>query len=204
MRKHLIVALVASLCVLGASWAAGPPPKTELGLIGEFVQTEGDGNNPWTLNADILFPLGNGHLLVGPAIAIGSVDELNRLGGALEWAIVGSQKSAGNFFIGAAAYYFTKRLDADDFDTQPAGSVASLGGGCSDCGPGPTPAPRLEDSGAVLSEGDTDDYSVVGRAGFKFSVGKGAALKFYAFDTFAGRLKDSTDLGIAAGIVARF
>jgi len=76
-------------------------PQSELGLIGEFVQVDGH-DNPWTVAIDLLFPVGDGHILIGPSAAIGQVDELNRLGGALEWNIAGKSKFTP--FIGAVAH----------------------------------------------------------------------------------------------------
>jgi len=157
MRKHLLAFLSLFLCV-GAAFAA-VPAKSELGLVGEFVSTD-SGDDPWTFNADLLFPVTKGGgLLLGPAIAIGSVDELTRLGAGFDWNLTGPKNGP---FIGAAAYYFVKDVD------------------------------------------DLDAYTVTARAGFKFAIGKGAAIKVYAWDVLDGRGKDETDISVAAGIVARF
>ena len=106
------LAIVLALSMFAASAFAGLPGKTELGLTGEYVQTEGPGKNPWTFNLSMLLPVGQGHIVIGPALAIGSDDDFNRLGAGLEWNLMG-QKSVSPY-IGAAAYYFQK--DADGLD----------------------------------------------------------------------------------------
>jgi hypothetical protein len=117
--KRSLIAL--ALCLFAVP-AFAAEPQSELGLIGEFVSTEGEGENPWTLNMSLLFPVGSGHLLIGPAVAIGSEDELNRLGPALEFMVFG--KSPVDFYIGAAAYYFQK--DADDLDRHTVTGTAGV------------------------------------------------------------------------------
>lgn len=49
-----------------------------------------------------------------------------------------------------------------------------------------------------------EQYSVTARAGFKVAIGKGAAIKAHAFQIVDGRGADDTDMGVAAGIVAKF
>jgi hypothetical protein len=160
MRKILFAVL--ALCMLAVPALAGIPAKTELGLIGEFVQTD-TGDDPWTLNMDLLFPVNkSGTLILGPAFAIGNDDDLTRLGGGLEWNLTGQKK--GGLFIGASAFYFTK--DQDD--------------------------------------ADLDAYNVVAKAGLKFNVGRGAAVKAYAFQVVDGRFSDDSDIGAAIGIIAKF
>lgn len=158
--KHLTAVLTVVLCLFAVPVFAGVPPKTELALAGEFTQTNTEGPNPWALNVSMLFPVGSGHIVLGPAIVIGEDDDLNRLGAGLEWNLAG-QKHGGPF-IGADAYWFVKSRDE-----------------------GP-------------------QHSVVALAGLKFNVGKGAALKFAAFDVLDGVGQDTTDLGVTAGIIAKF
>lgn len=155
MRRILFAVLTMLMLAVPAVAADG---KAELGLIGEFVQTD-EGDDPWSAAFDLLLPIGAGHIVIGPTLAIGNDDTLNRLGGALEWNLT-SQK--GGPFIGAAAYYFQKDVDG------------------------------------------LDRYTVVGRGGFKVNVGKGAAVKAYAFQVVDGRGADETDLGVALGIIAKF
>src|SRR5262245_15415775 len=157
MRKLAILS-VLFVSTLSA-FAATHQPKNELGLTGEFVQTSADGPNPYTLNVDLLIPVGGGAIMVGPAVGLSDDDALVRLGGSLEWNLVSDK---AGFFIGASAFYFLKEVD------------------------------------------DVQRHTLLGKAGLKIPVGSGAAVKVYAFDVLDGRGQDDTDLGVAAGIIARF
>ena len=155
-----LTAVMLALCLLAAP-AFALPAKSELGLVGEFVSSNVEGEeNPWTVNLSLLFPVGQGHIVLGPTVVLGSVDELNRMGAGLEWNFVG--QGAVSPFIGAAGYYFQKDVDG------------------------------------------MDSYTVTGLAGFKVAVGKGAAIKAYAFQIIDGRGADESDIGAAAGVIARF
>lgn len=60
---------------------------------------------------------------------------------------------------------------------------------------------------ALYFQKDVDElerHVVTAKAGIKFPVGKGAAIKLYAVDVVDGRGADSTDLSFGAGIIARF
>lgn len=160
--KGTVVSLL--LCLLAAPVLAGSvPAKSELSLSGEFVQVDNcpDGTdcNPWALRSSLLFPLGKTFLL-GPDVAIGSVDEANRLGAAFDWNVFG-QKSVTPF-IGASAFWFQKNRDE-----------------------GP-------------------QHNVLARAGVKINVGKSSAIRLAAEDVIDGVGKDTTDLIVTAGILARF
>jgi len=157
MKKFFLT--LSLLLLLPSFLLAATPPKSELGLIGELIATE-SGPNLWTFNADFLFPITKGgSFLLGPAVAVGSEDELTRLGAGFDWNLTGPKIGP---FIGASAFHFVKDID------------------------------------------DADTYTITARAGFKFPIGKGAAIKVYAWDVLDGRGKDSTDISVAAGIVARF
>jgi len=112
MRSFVIV--FALLTFVPLAIFAGPPAKTELSIGGEFIQTHAEGEkNPWTFASSMYFPWGKGgHIVGGPAIAIGSDDELSRLGGGVDWNFMG-QKSV-SLFIGAQAFYFLKDVDGLD------------------------------------------------------------------------------------------
>jgi len=159
--KRLTFLFALCLCLMVAVPAmAGVPAKTELGIVGEYVQTDASGANPWTMNVSMLFPIGSGHIVLGPAVAIGSNDDLNRFGAGLDWNLMGQKR--GGLFIGADALYFQKPRD------------------------------------------EGDQYTVIGRAGVKFNVGKGAALKLAVQQVLDGVGKDQTDLSVSAGIIAKF
>lgn len=157
--KRFMLSLLA-LFVLAAPVFAGVPAKTELALTGSFIQLEDSSDDPWTFETAMLFPLGQGHVIVGPAIAIGNDDDLNRLGLGLEWNLTGQKH--GGLFIGATGYYFVKDRD------------------------------------------EGDQHTLIGSAGIKFNVGKGAAIKLAVQDVFDGVGKDTTDLAVSAGIIAKF
>lgn len=157
MRKFAI--LFALMTFVPLSLFAAIPAKTELGLIGEFVQTTGS-DDPWTMNFDLLFPVNkSGTALLGIGAGLANDDDLNRMGAEFEWNLV-SQK--GGPFIGASAFGFQKAVEG------------------------------------------LDRYTVIGKAGLKLSLGKGAGLKAYAFQIVDGRGKVESDLGVAVGIIAKF
>ena len=49
-----------------------------------------------------------------------------------------------------------------------------------------------------------DQYTIIGKAGVKFNVGKGAAVKFAVQQVVDGVGKDTSDLSVTAGIIAKF
>ena len=118
--KHLIAAL--ALCLVAfAVPAFAADGKTEVGIVGQFVQVE-DGDDLWTVNFDTLFAVGQGHIVLGPTVGIGSEDELNRMGAALEWNFFG--QGPVTFFVGARAVYFQK--DVEGLDRYAAAGSAGL------------------------------------------------------------------------------
>ena len=124
--KRLIAVLFA-LVLFAVPAFAGIPAKSELGLVGEFIKLDGDGPDPWTVNVDLLFPVSeSGHLLIGPAVAVGQDDNLNRLGGAFEWNLVSAKHGP---FIGASAYGFQKDTEGMDRHTVVARAGFKFGVG---------------------------------------------------------------------------
>jgi hypothetical protein len=126
MKRLIVLAICAVLFSMSAF--AGVPGKTEVTLSGALVDVN-DGPNIWFATGDCLFPLGNGHVVLGPTITLGSKDVAENAGVALDWNLMG-QKS-GTFFIGASASYFSQSLeDAEDFAvTARAGFKFNVGKG---------------------------------------------------------------------------
>lgn len=105
-----ILSVLFMLCLFAAP-ALAADGKTEVGINGQFVQVE-EGDDLWTMNFDLLLPVGQGHIVIGPTVGVGSVDELNRMGGAFEWNFFG--QGPVTFFAGARAVYFQKDTEGLD------------------------------------------------------------------------------------------
>ena len=126
MLNRIFIGLVMLVAFCLPAMAADG--KAELALVGEFIQTDvEDEENPWAVQFSALFPAGQ-YILLGPVAAIGNDEDLNRLGGGLEWNLNGPK---GGLFIGADALYF--QTDADGLDrhvvTAKAGFKIPVGSG---------------------------------------------------------------------------
>lgn len=109
--KRLIV-LLACLMMAGSAFAM--PGKTELTLAGALVNVS-NGPNVWFVTSDLLFPIGSGHVILGPSFTFGSARATENAGLGVEWNITGQKN--GGLFIGATANYFTNEPDSSEIPT---------------------------------------------------------------------------------------
>lgn len=109
MRKLLSVLAILMFCAIPAF---AMPGKTELAFSGSYVNPK-EGAAVWNLGAEVLFPLGSGIIILGPAVTM-SDDDIHTGGGAtLEVNIPG--QSGGFFFGGSAIYYLDSEEGQDDY-----------------------------------------------------------------------------------------
>jgi hypothetical protein len=103
MKRTTILCLSVALCGLAASIPAiaGPKPLTELTGSATYSRPDG-GHSSWAAGGELAIPLGQGYVLVGPAIQfVDAEEDFQAIGGVIEFNLM---KGSGLFVGGRGLY----------------------------------------------------------------------------------------------------